>query len=104
MTFGSFSGLCTRAPIPICSVVGSTSTIVGSSGIEASCYARNIGLANTIIFQGAASFIHIVALLMDVIMILHIRSKFTAIGMLHSTSFLWKPETGSFSILMLTSY
>ena len=57
------------------------STIAGSQGIEAECYARNIELANTIIFQGAASFMHIVALGMDVIMILHIRSKFTAIGM-----------------------
>jgi len=32
------------------------------------------------IFQGAASFMHINALAMTVIMILHIRSKFTAVG------------------------
>jgi hypothetical protein len=37
-------------------------------------------LANTIIFQGAASFMHIAALIMTVIMILHVRSKFTAVG------------------------
>lgn len=80
MTFGSFSGICTRAAIPLCTVIGSASTIAGSHGIEADCYARNIELANTIIFQGAVSFMHIVALVMDVIMILHIRSKFTAIG------------------------
>jgi hypothetical protein len=60
--------------------VGHYSTITSSFGIEADCYARNIELANTIIFQGAASFMHIVALIMTVIMILHVRSKFTAVG------------------------
>jgi hypothetical protein len=82
MTFGSFTGICTRAAIPLCTVIGTVSPIAGSHGIEADCYARNIELANTIIFQGAASFMHIIALIMDVIMILHIRNKFTAIGML----------------------
>jgi len=48
--------------------------------MEAECYARNIELANTIIFQGAASFMHIIALVMTVIMVLHVRSKFTAVG------------------------
>jgi hypothetical protein len=48
--------------------------------MEADCYARNIELANTIIFQGAASCMHILALVMTVIMILHVRSKFTAVG------------------------
>ena len=50
-------------------------------GIETNCYARNIELANTIIFQMATSAIHIVALAMTVIMILHVRGKFTAVGM-----------------------
>ncbi len=81
MGFGDFKTICTNSPIPLCSVVGSISTLVGSTGIEADCYARNIELANTIIFQGAASFAHIAALGMTVIMILHVRSKFTAVGM-----------------------
>lgn len=80
MGFGDFEEICTRASIPLCSVVGTVSTISGSFGIEADCYARNIELANTIIFQGAASFAHISALIMTVIMILHVRSKFTAVG------------------------
>lgn len=81
MGFGDFSDLCTRAPVPLCAVVGSNSALGGSHGIDAECFARNIELANTIIFQGAASFMHIIALIMTVFMILHVRSKFTAVGM-----------------------
>lgn len=81
MAFGDFNTICEQAAVPLCSVVGAISHIQGSHGIEADCYARNIELANTIIFQGAASFMHIVALIMTVIMILHVRSKFTAVGM-----------------------
>jgi hypothetical protein len=80
MGFGNFTEICTRAAVPLCSVVGSISTIAGSHGVEADCYARNIDVANTIIFQGATCIIHIIALVMCVIMILHIRSKFTAVG------------------------
>jgi hypothetical protein len=80
MGFGDFESICTNSPIPLCSVVGHITAIVGSTGIEADCYARNIELANTIIFQGAASFAHIAALVMTVIMILHVRSKYTAVG------------------------
>jgi hypothetical protein len=80
MGFGDFETICTNSPLPLCSVVGHITAMVGSTGIEADCYARNIELANTIIFQGAASFAHIAALIMTVIMILHVRSKFTAVG------------------------
>jgi hypothetical protein len=70
MGFGDFETICQMASVPLCSVFA----------IDAECYARNIELANTIIFQGAASFAHIAALIMTVIMILHVRSKFTAVG------------------------
>jgi hypothetical protein len=80
MAFGDFDALCGQAPVPLCSEVGAITTIAGSHGIEAACYSRSIELANTIIFQGAASFMHIAALIMTVIMILHVRSKFTAVG------------------------
>lgn len=66
--------------MPLCLLVGPASTISGSTGIVSNCYARNVEVANTMIFQGAASFMHIIALAMTVIMILHIRSKFTAVG------------------------
>jgi hypothetical protein len=82
MGFGDFDTICHQAAVPSCPVVGSITHIAGFHGIEANCYARNIELANTIIFQGAASFMHIAALIMTVIMILHVRSKFTAVGMI----------------------
>ncbi|PSR81100.1 chitin synthase export chaperone [Coniella lustricola] len=80
MTFGDFEPFCRTAPLPLCASVGQITSIANGVGIEASCYARNIELANTIIFQMAASAIHIVALVMTVIMILHVRGKFTAVG------------------------
>lgn len=81
MGFGDFETICSKAAIPLCALVGPPSPISGSTGIIPNCYARNIELANTIIFEGAASFLHIVALMMTVIMVLHVRSKFTAVGM-----------------------
>lgn len=82
MGFGDFDSICEKAPLPLCSLVGPPSSISGSTGIIPNCYARNIELANTIIFEGASCFLHIIALGMTVIMILHVRSKFTAVGML----------------------
>ena len=69
--FGDFTDICGIAPVPLC------------GAIEPDCYARNIELANTIIFSAAASAMHIVALVMTVIMILHVRGKFTAVGELN---------------------
>ncbi|PQE33528.1 Chitin synthase export chaperone protein [Rutstroemia sp. NJR-2017a WRK4] len=89
MGFGDFYSICEQAAVPLCAEVGKISTIEGSHGIEANCYARNIELANTIIFQGATSFVHIIALLMTVTMILHVRSKFTAVGRKEITTFFY---------------
>ncbi|KAJ5226218.1 Chitin synthase export chaperone [Penicillium chermesinum] len=80
MGFGQFDSICEKTPMPLCLLVGPASAISGDTGIVSNCYARNIEVANTMIFQGAASFMHIIALGMTVIMILHIRSKFTAVG------------------------
>lgn len=85
MGFGQFDWLCKEASVPLCTVVGSISNIEFGIGIEAECYARSIEVANTIIFQGAACFMHIAALIMTVIMILHVRSKYTAVGTLLAT-------------------
>ncbi|RKF59650.1 Chitin synthase export chaperone [Erysiphe neolycopersici] len=103
MGFSDFESICYRSMLPLCPVVGPTSAIEGKIGIEASCYARNIELANTIIFQGAASFMHIAALLMTVIMIIHIRSKFTAVGRKEITSFFYIYMLLSFISLILDS-
>lgn len=79
MAFGDFDTVCAQAALPLCSLIGS-SGLAQEAGIQPKCYARTIELANTIIFQGAASFVHIIALIMTLIMILHVRSKFTAVG------------------------
>lgn len=80
MGFGDFDSICKKAAIPLCTLVGPVSSVTDTRGILPNCYARNIEVANTIIFQAAADFIHILALVMTVIMILHVRSKFTAVG------------------------
>lgn len=78
--FGDFTSICENAPLPLCASVGPVLAASGRVGIQPNCYARNIELANTIIFAGAADAMHIVALVMTVIMIIHVRSKFTAVG------------------------
>ncbi|KAL2005501.1 hypothetical protein VTN00DRAFT_2712 [Thermoascus crustaceus] len=89
MGFGDFESICRRTALPLCSLVGPTSSISGNAGILPNCYARNIEVANTIIFEGAADFVHIAALIMTVIMILHVRSKFTAVGRKEITTFFY---------------
>lgn len=78
--FGDFTSICENTPLPLCASLGETFPSSTRVGIEADCYARNIEVANTFIFEGAASVIHILALVMTIIMILHVRSKFTAVG------------------------
>jgi Chitin synthase export chaperone len=88
MAFGSFSSLCSQSAIPACSLLGPSDALnsvtftpsIPATGILPQCYARTIEVANTIIFQAASDFAHIVALAMTAIMILHVRSKFTAVG------------------------
>ena len=80
MGFGDFDTLCQQAALPLCSLVGGGG-LMGTTGIQTKCYSRSIELANTIIFQGATDFMHILALIMTAIMIIHVRSKFTAVGL-----------------------
>lgn len=80
MGFGDFDSICRKSPLPLCSIVGPPSPIAGKTGIQSNCYARSVELANTIIFEAATDFMHILALGMASIMILHVRSKFTAVG------------------------
>lgn len=80
MGFGDFDSICRQAALPLCTMVGHNA-ITGSKGTQPACYSRTIEVANTVIFQGAAGIAHICALLMTVIMLVHVRSKFTAVGM-----------------------
>lgn len=98
-SFGSYDWICSRAALIVCPLLGET-----SYGIEPVCYARNVEFGKTLVFQPgtlppsltspflecsqadkdlirtATSFLHICALLMVVIMVLHVRSKYTAVG------------------------
>ncbi|GAB1321069.1 Chitin synthase, class 7 [Madurella fahalii] len=89
MAFGDFTDICRMAPLPLCSSIGPITSIASGVGIEPDCFARNIELANTIIFQGAASAMHIIALVMTVVMVLHVRGKFTAVGRKEITAFFY---------------
>lgn len=81
MAFGSFSDICQKTGLPLCSVVGSVnSTSPISVGIVAGCYARPVELANTLIFQVGNAFLHIGALIVFLVIIFNIRTKYTAIG------------------------
>jgi hypothetical protein len=81
MGFGDFQTICAKASIPMCALVGHQD-INGGAGIPTRCYARTIEIANTLIFEAANDFMHILALIMTVVMIIHVRSKFTAVGTL----------------------
>ena len=71
--FGDFTFICQKAQLPFCG-------LLGDMGIEAVCYARNVEVANTLIFQAATCFAHLGALIMTLIMVFHVRSKYTAVG------------------------
>lgn len=70
--FGSFDSFCNAAVLPFCSQVG--------EAVEPKCYARNINIGGSMVFQPATLVIHFIALIMTSIMIYHIKSKYTAVG------------------------
>lgn len=80
MGFGEIASLCSHTPLPMCPLVGAPSPLTGKHSTLPQCYARTISLANTIIFEAATGLAHISALSMIVIMIIHVRTKFTAVG------------------------
>ncbi|RMZ91920.1 hypothetical protein DV736_g858, partial [Chaetothyriales sp. CBS 134916] len=82
MGFGSFDSICAQAALPLCYLLGPPSTLTSTASplLLPTCSARSIDVGNTIIFQTATDFTHLGALAMTVIMIFHVRSKFTAVG------------------------
>ncbi|TFK60338.1 hypothetical protein BDN72DRAFT_534481 [Pluteus cervinus] len=81
--FGSFNNICTTAALVICPLIGT------NQGIEPTCYSRNVDVGGTLIFQPSTAFVHIVAIIMTIIMIVHIRSKYTAVGRKEIVMFFW---------------
>ncbi|KAJ2400854.1 Chitin synthase, class 7 [Coemansia sp. RSA 2559] len=73
--FGYYDEICSTVQMAACPLLGDSQI-----GYEPSCYARNIEVRSSLIFQTAALIIDIIALFMTVIMIFHIRSKYTAVG------------------------
>lgn len=94
MAYGDFADICLRTPLPLCSVVKSSTHMILSNateihnfdpanmnvGILPKCYARSIDVANTVIFGIGNAFVNIGALVIILIIIYNIRQKYTAIG------------------------
>lgn len=83
MTFGSFSSICVKTGLPLCSVISSVSSGTDPLvfvGIVPECYSRPVEIANTMIFLIGNAFIHIGSLIVILVMIFNVRSKYTAIG------------------------
>lgn len=72
--FGDFTAVCQRAALIVCPMLQT------ELGVEPNCYSRTVHMGSQIIFQPASCVVHIAALIMTIIMIEHIRSKYTAVG------------------------
>ena len=72
-SFGSFDAICETAALIPCAMLG-------TNGLQPICYARNVEINTTILFQPATLIVHIAALIMTAIMVMHITSKYTAVG------------------------
>ncbi|OUM66213.1 hypothetical protein PIROE2DRAFT_53601 [Piromyces sp. E2] len=69
----NFDFFCNKVSLPMCSLV--------DNKYMPECYARNLEIVpGHLTFQGATLFMGIVALIMTLIMIFHIKSKYTAVG------------------------
>ena len=81
MGFGSFESICNKTAFPLCLVVGSVDPKLDfARGIVPLCYARLVEIANTMIFQVGNAFVHFALLIVLLIIIFHVRSRYTAIG------------------------
>jgi hypothetical protein len=70
----NFDYFCSQAPLLLCPLVGPP------GGIEPRCFSRTIELGSILIFEPAVIAIHLCAVIMTAIMIIHVRSKYTAVG------------------------
>ncbi|KAI8971468.1 chitin synthase III catalytic subunit [Mycotypha africana] len=70
----NFNGICRTIALSLCPLIGE------HDAIEPVCYSRNVDLGGNIIFQPSTLIIDVVAIIMVLIMVYHIRSKYTAVG------------------------
>ncbi|KAL1916032.1 uncharacterized protein VTP21DRAFT_6036 [Calcarisporiella thermophila] len=102
--FGKFDGVCEVVSLPLCPLIGQPSPGTNRiDGVEATCYSRNVELANTLIFQPATLIIHFISLIMTSIMIYHIKSKYTAVGRKEIVMFFYLYMVTSFLEMLLVS-
>ncbi|CCF58644.1 hypothetical protein KAFR_0F00470 [Kazachstania africana CBS 2517] len=94
MGISNFADICSRTPLPLCSLIKSKTHLALTNltdinnydittfnvGILPRCYARSVDIANTLIFDIGNAFINIGALIVILIIIYNIRQKYTAIG------------------------
>ena len=81
MAFGTFDSICSKTPFPLCSVLGSADPNSSfTRGILPECYGRSVELANTMIFEIGNAFVHFGGIIILLIIIFNVRSKYTAIG------------------------
>lgn len=94
MGFHDIANVCLKTPLPLCSVVKSSTHMILPNatmiqgfnpanlniGILPRCYARSIDVANTVIFGIGNAFVNIGALCVILIILYNVRQKYTAIG------------------------
>ena len=95
---GSFQGVCQSVSFPFCSLGIPAfaaflfhSFVVGPqpSGYQPSCYARNIDIAGYLVFQPGTLILLLVAMIMTIVMIVGVKSKYTAVGRKEFALFLY---------------
>ncbi|PVV02136.1 hypothetical protein BB560_003419, partial [Smittium megazygosporum] len=73
--FGNYDFFCTKVQMAVCLLVGKN-----PFAIKPECYARNIELNGLLVFQAATIIADIIAIIMTIIMIWHVSTKYTAVG------------------------
>lgn len=71
LRFGDFEWICHQASLTVCPALG-----LG----DPACYSRNIGMNSFLLFQPAVLAVALSAMVVTMIMIWHVRRKYTAVG------------------------
>ena len=97
-SFGNYDGVCNVIAMVSCPLLGPDGI-----GKAPQCYARNIDINNTIIFEPATCLIHMAAIIMTAIMLWHVHSKYTAVGRKEMLVFLYTYGVSEFLVMFLDS-
>lgn len=97
-SFGNYDGVCNVIAMVSCPLLGPD-----GKGKAPQCYARNIDINNTIIFEPATCLIHMAAIIMTAIMLWHVHSKYTAVGRKEMLVFLYVYGVSEFLVMFLDS-